>query len=245
MMKKFKKIIFIFVLTLTLVVFVGCRMERAEDVVKVKEETIPTEVTGEDLDLSKIMLEVKFVDGTDGLVRLNEKMLVSTTLSELKKPGKHTVRVTYKDAFVSFDLEVLEKYPDVKVKFMVGDKVFEERTVEKHKGIGELPKVTKLEGYQFAGWYLETYRETEATKDTKAEYDGMKIYAHLIPIAYDVKFVCGEDEVTEKVAYGDAIYYFPTFFRNANEIEGYYIDGKKITPDTKITKSVTVTVKLK
>ena len=75
-------------------------------------------------------------------------MLVSTTLEDLRKPGKHNVRVNYKDAYVHFDLEVLEKYPDVNVEFVWGDEVLEEKIVEKHKALGTLPTPEK-EGYRF------------------------------------------------------------------------------------------------
>ena len=121
-----KKIIITILTVFLMTVLVGCHMVKAEDVVRVKEDTIPTEINGADLDISKIMLDVTFEDGSEALIKLEEKMLVSTTLNDLREPGQHEVRVNYKDAYVHFELEVLEKYPDVTVKYQWNDEVLEE-----------------------------------------------------------------------------------------------------------------------
>lgn len=243
-----KKIIITILTVFLMTVLVGCHMVKAEDVVRVKEDTIPTEITGADLDISKIMLDVTFEDGSEALIKLEEKMLVSTTLNDLREPGQHEVRVNYKDAYLSFDLVVLENYPDVNVKFMDKDEVLEEKTIEKHQEFGALPTPEKA-GYRFDGWYLEACYRTLVTEQTKADVavgeTELKLYAHFTPITYEVTFNYDGLKIVEKVLYGDAIYFFPTFGLTAEEIDGYFNGTSKVTADTKVTSNITVDLKKK
>lgn len=242
-----KKIICSIITIFMLTLLVGCRMVKSEEIVRVKEDTIPTEVTGADLDISKIMLDITFEDGTKALRKLDESMLVSATVEDLRKPGSHDVRVNYRDAYLHFDLEVLEKYPDVKVKFMWNDELIEERTVEKHQKIGDLPEFNK-EGYRFDGWYLESFCQTLATAETPAEINEngeVIIYAHATPITFEVTFKYSTLTVVEKVLYGDKIYYFPNFYVSEEMRDGYYSGNTKVDENTIVTSDMTVELRLK
>ena len=244
-MKKIFTALFIVALVALLT---GCRWVKTEKYVKVREESIPTEVTGDDLDLSKIKLDVEFEDGTKGIIELNEKMLVNSTLSDLRKPGTHNVRVVYKDVFLNFELTVLEEYPPITVKFVAKGKTFEdtveEREIEKHTEVGAMPQNSEVEGYLFEGWYLEPYYQTYVTPQTVLD-DNCELYGKYVPYTFDVTFNYGDKTVTEKVIYGDNIYFFPTFNIAEEDLDGYYVNGIKIDATTEVVSNLTVEVRTK
>ena len=132
-MKIIKKIILVLLLVLTFTMFTGCiRLVKSEKTVSVIEDTIPTEVTVRDFDLSKIRLRVEFDNGTSGMVSLSESMLMNRKYTDLRTPGEKTIRVKYRDCVVDFQVELLEKYPDINVNFVFGEEVLSTKTIEKH-----------------------------------------------------------------------------------------------------------------
>lgn len=246
-MKLIKKIVLVLVLVLTFTMFTGCiRLVKSEKTVTVIEDTIPTEITVKDFDLSKIRLHVEFDNGTSGMVSLDESMLVNDKLSDILVVGERTIRVKYRDCMVDFKVNLLEKYPDVNVKFVFGEEELSSKTLEKHTKVGELP-VPEKEGYRFDGWYLESFFQTLVTPDTVID-DACNIYGKFTPITYTVRFLFGEENkvLEEKVLFNDKIYFLPEAFQSGKEFDGWYTEsGTKVTLDTVITGDLVVNARFK
>ena len=244
-MKIIKKIILVLLLVLTFTMFTGCiRLVKSEKTVSVIEDTIPTEVTVRDFDLSKIRLRVEFDNGTSGMVSLSESMLMNRKYTDLRTPGEKTIRVKYRDCVVDFQVELLEKYPDINVNFVFGEEVLSTKTIEKHTEIGALP-TPELEGFRFDGWYEENFFKTPVTANTVIHGEG-NIYGKFTRITYKVTFNYGYDNLTleENVLFDDAIYFIPEASQEGKTFVGWFTeDGKQVTLETIVKGNLTVTAK--
>lgn len=137
----------------------------------------------------------------------------------LKKP-------TYEVSFMSDGIEVMDSV-----------KVREDGTVKE-------PKEPVKEGYDFVGWYSDSEKfdfSTKITEDITLEARWIKEGAEIYTVTFDSNggTTLNSIEVEENTAVSS----LKEPIKEGYEFVGWFIDGKLVTTNTKITKDVTLIAK--